>query len=301
MHRIQSIVAATDFSDEARYAADRAAMVAMEQHAQLSLLHIIDRSALNSLGRLSSAPSELEAKLIDDARSTLNEWIADISRKIPVQAIACVKTGRVLDEIVAASETADLLVLGAHGTNFLRSLIIGATTKRLLRTCTRPVLVVKNPSLAEYSRIIVPVDFLGYSVVSVEMAGRVSSNARITIVHAFRVPFEGRLRIAGASDASIRNYYEAEQADAVKKIASLIRNCCDDVQRISSTVEVGDASRVILAKEQEFAADLIVMGKRGQSMVEELFLGSVTSHVLAGSTCDILVMPYTEAPAGSYS
>ncbi|MDH4084952.1 MAG: universal stress protein [Nitrospira sp.] len=214
---------------------------------------------------------------------------------------ACVKTGRVLDEIVAASETADLLVLGAHGTNFLRSLIIGTTAERLLRMCTRPVLVVKNPPLAEYGRIIVPVDFSGYSATTVEMAGRISPNACITIVHACRVPFEGTLQIAGASDASIRNYCEAEQQDAVKKIAGLIQDCCGDGRRVSYMVEVGDAARVILAKEQEFAADLIIMGKRGQSMVEELFLGSVTSHVLAGSTCDILVIPYTEAPARSYS
>jgi len=67
-HTIQSIVVANDFSDEARDAAERAAMVAMTQHAQLSLLHVIDRSALTTLGRLSTAPSELETKLIDDPK-----------------------------------------------------------------------------------------------------------------------------------------------------------------------------------------------------------------------------------------
>ncbi len=205
-----------------------------------------------------------------------------------------------LDEIVAASETADLLALGVHGTNVLRSLIIGATTERLLRMCTRPVQVVKNLPLAEYGRIIVPVDFSGYSATAVEMAGRISPNARITIVHVFRVPFKGTLRIAGASDANIRNC-EAEQQEAMKEISGLIHDFCDDVRRISYTVELGDASRVIPAKEQELAADLIVMGKRGQSIAEELFLGSVTSHVLAGSTCDIMVIPCAEAPATTRS
>jgi nucleotide-binding universal stress UspA family protein len=36
-------------------------------------------------------------------------------------------------------------------------------------------------------------------------------------------------------------------------------------------------------------ADLIVMGKRGQSMVEELLLGSVTKHVLAHSSSDVFI------------
>ena len=42
--------------------------------------------------------------------------------------------------------------------------------------------------------------------------------------------------------------------------------------------------------EQEVNADLIVVGKHGSHIAEELLIGSVTKHVLAESQCDLLVM-----------
>ena len=60
-----------------------------------------------------------------------------------------------------------------------------------------------------------------------------------------------------------------------------------DVVRIC--VHHGDASRVILTQEQELDCDLIVMGKHGQGVTEELLLGSVTKHILSESACDVLV------------
>jgi nucleotide-binding universal stress UspA family protein len=51
-------------------------------------------------------------------------------------------------------------------------------------------------------------------------------------------------------------------------------------------------------QEQELACDLIVMGKHGQGMLEELLLGSVTKHVLAESVGDVVVVG-TQASAGT--
>ena len=290
MKSLKSIVAATDFSEEARHAADRAALLAKEQQAQLDLLHVISDSSLNALHKLFRAPADVEAKLVDDARTTLNELTADIDRKTPVVTNACIKTGRVLDEVLSASESADLLVLGAHGLNPLRDLILGTTAERLLRTCKRPVLVTKRPPLAAYEHVIVPVDFSSYSAPALTMAMQIAPNARITIIHAFRVPFEGRLWMAGAAGETIQEYCEEERQEAVRKIRDLIHGFKDDAYRISFAVERGGVSRVILAKEEELSTDLIVIGKHGRSMVEEWLLGSVTRHVLAGSKCDVLVV-----------
>lgn len=290
MKSIKSIVTATDFSDEARHAAERAAIVAREQQAQLDLLHVINDSSLNALHKLFRAPADVDAKLVDDARSTLNELTADIDRKTPVVTNACVKTGRVLDEVLSASESADLLVVGAHGLNPLRDLILGTTAERLLRMSKRPVLVTKRRPQAVYKHVLVPVDFSSYSAPALTMATQIAPNARITIIHAFRVPFEGRLWMAGAAGETIQEYCEEERQEAVRKIRGLIHGFKDDAYRISFAVERGGVSRVILAKEEELSADLIIIGKHGRSMVEEWLPGSVTRHVLAGSKCDVLVV-----------
>ena len=290
MKTMTSIIAATDLSDAAQYAAERAAIVAKEQQARLNLLHVISDSALRDLRRLFHAPAEVEAKLIDDARGMLRDLAASMGQKTGMEASADVKTGQVLAEILSASESADLVVLGAHGATPLRDLMLGSTAERLLRTCTRPMLVAKRLPHAGYEQVIVGVDFSPYSAPALNMARRIAPGARIAIVHAFRVPFETRLRIAGAADDTIQRYCEEQRQDAVKRIRDLIRESKDDAYRISFAVEHGDPSRVILAKEEELSADLIVIGKHGQSQVEALLLGSVTRHVLTGSKCDVLVV-----------
>lgn len=290
MKTMTSIIAATDLSDEAQYAVERAAIVAKEQQARMNLLHIISDSALQDLRRLFRAPAEVEAKLIDDARGMLRDLAASIGQKTGMEASADVKTGQVLAEILSASESADLVVVGAHGATPLRDLMLGSTAERLLRTCKRPMLVAKRLPHAGYEQVIVGVDFSPYSAPALNMARRIAPGARIAIVHAFRVPFEARLRIAGAADDTIQRYCEEQRQDAVMRIRDLIRESKDDAYRISFAVEHGDPSRVILGKEEELSADLIVIGKHGQSQVEALLLGSVTRHVLTGSKCDVLVV-----------
>ncbi len=51
----------------------------------------------------------------------------------------------------------------------------------------------------------------------------------------------------------------------------------------------GGATLRILEHEQSMDADLIVMGKHGQSVMEELLLGSVTQHVLAHPGSDVFI------------
>ncbi|WHZ26540.1 MAG: hypothetical protein OJF51_001335 [Nitrospira sp.] len=287
---MKTIIAATDFSDEARYAADRAAIVAKEQHAHLSLLHVVSSSALNDVRKLFQAPTDVEAKLIDDAGCMLNEIAAGISLKTGVMASTDVKIGQALADILSATESVDLLVLGAHGGNSLHDLILGTTAERLLRTCKRPMLVVKRPPKTRYERVLVPIDFSLYSASALTMASRIAPNARMTILHVFNLPFEGRLRIAGASEDDIRRYREEEQRAAERKIWELIRESHVDADRVSSAVEGGGPSPVIVAKAEGLSSDLIVIGKHGQSWIEDLFLGSTTRHVLASSECDVLVV-----------
>ena len=51
----------------------------------------------------------------------------------------------------------------------------------------------------------------------------------------------------------------------------------------------GDASQRIIELEQEKDCDLVVLGKHGQSAAEDLLLGSVSKHVLAEGSTDVLV------------
>ena len=73
--------------------------------------------------------------------------------------------GEVLEGITAQVKTldADLLIIGTHGTNFVRQLLLGTTAERLLRKTLRPVLTVKQPPRRNYQSVLVPIDFSPWS------------------------------------------------------------------------------------------------------------------------------------------
>jgi nucleotide-binding universal stress UspA family protein len=197
----------------------------------------------------------------------------------------------VLTEILTVAEQVDLLVIGARGMNPIRDLIFGSTAERLLGKCMQPALVVKRAPQTPYRRVLVPVDFSPYSASALRAAMRIAPQSQIYVCHAFDVPFEGTLWIAEASNKKIENYRVQARQQALTAIRNVIEHAGGaNGFHVSSVVERGDASRVILDKEAEYDADLIVIGKHGRSALEEFFLGSVTRHILSNSQCDVLVV-----------
>ncbi len=290
MKPLTSILAATDFSEHSRAAVERAARLAKEQAAALRLLHVVSSSSLDDLRNMMRGSAAVEHSVLEEARASLHDTATTLAHTTGVPPTEEVATGQIIATIRAAAEEADLLVIGARGTNPLRDLMLGTTAERLLRTCRRPALVVKCAPKGTYGRVIVPVDFSSYSAPALAVAGLVAPHAHISVLHAFRVPFEARLHIAGAADDTIRRYCDEQRQEAALRIDRLMTECLPDVSHRTCLIERGDPSPVILAQALAQTADLIVLGKQGRSRAEELFLGSVTRHILAGSTCDVLVV-----------
>ena len=71
--RSQRFVAATDFSQHALWAAQRAALLAAQNGAQLELLHVVAEGPLKALRELLKARPKGVADLVDDLRQALSE------------------------------------------------------------------------------------------------------------------------------------------------------------------------------------------------------------------------------------
>jgi nucleotide-binding universal stress UspA family protein len=199
--------------------------------------------------------------------------------------------GAVVDVITAEAEAmpADLVVFGARGTDFLRRLVFGSTAERLLRKSTRPMLVVKQRAHEPYQRVLVAVDFSAWSKPLIGLARRVAPRAHLLLLSAYQVPFQGRLRLAGATDAKITVYLERAQQAAERQLHALAAGAGLASADWTPCLRHADPSLAIVEQEIEQACDLIVVGKHGRNVMEDLLLGSVTSHVLAESVGDVLV------------
>jgi nucleotide-binding universal stress UspA family protein len=90
-------------------------------------------------------------------------------------------------------------------------------------------------------------------------------------------------------ETAIRHYREQRRLQATQAVHALAAACGLQPGQWEACVVEGEASQRILEQEQEQDCDLVVLGKHGQSMTEELLLGSVSKHVLAEGSTDVLV------------
>lgn len=292
MKPITRILAATDLSAPARHAVERGFRIAAETGAGYSVLHALELDAMDSMREwLGENLDSVKRKLEDQARETLAQQLHATSRNMAAEAM--IVSGAPLATISERADAidADLLVLGAHGNDFLRHLALGSMASRLLRKTTRhPVLVVKQAPHEDYRRLLIPVDFSPVSVQAIRFARQLAPAADIVLLNAFEAPFEGKLTYAGVEETVIRRYRDAAREEAWHRMRHLAVEAGLDIGDYTPLVVHGDPSQQIIEQEQERDCDLIVIGKHGQHVMEELLLGSVTKHVLAESQGDVLVI-----------
>ena len=290
----RTILVATDLSAPARHAVERAFHVAANTDSELNILHAMELGSLDSLRELLGGDlTAVKAALNSDARERLDQLTGDSSIHRGVAARTCVAEGNPLATIAARAQEleADLLVLGARGESFLRHALLGSTAARLLRkSVSRPVLVVKQVPHEAYRSVLVAVDFSPVSRQAIRLAKFWAPGADLVLFHAFELPYEGKLAFAGVDEHLIRRYVANEAEARRQRLHELAAAAGLVPAEYSARIVHGDPPQQIIAAEQEVDADLIVAGKHGSHLAEELLLGSVTKHVLEESQCDLLVI-----------
>jgi nucleotide-binding universal stress UspA family protein len=292
MTQLTHILAASDLSAPARHAAERAALISKDTAAMLEVLHVANLAPLERLRLLMGASqTEMEQRVLDVARTKLHDLATTLQQRFGVSASTHVVAGALLTELAQRTghSGSDLLVCGAKGESVIRHFALGTTALRMLSKTTCPVLVVKQSPHEAYRRILVPVDFSAASLKAIGQARSVAPLAEIVLLHAFDVPFEGHLRYASVDEDTIHHYQTIARQEATQKLHALRNEAGLAPHQCSLLVLHGDPASRIAEQEQEQDCDLIVMGKHGEGMLEELLIGSVTKRVLGDSQCDVLI------------
>jgi nucleotide-binding universal stress UspA family protein len=290
MSPIQSILAATDFSPDARHAVERAAMVGATTGVPKGmLLHVLEKSWLDSVKQFIKEPAGVEQEIVNDASRSLAELAREIRQFSGFSLEPEVRTGNTLQTIVEVASHFDLLVLGARGHHPIRALALGTTSQRVLSKLRQPVLVVKRKAEKPYQRVLVATDFSPNSRRGLQYAQIVAPQALIHLVHVFEPLFERKMISGGASDEVIEKHRVETHVEAELEMVRFIGEAGMDHRKIVRIVEHGHAPGRLPEIARTWTPDLFVVGKHGRTRIEELLLGSVTLHVLAESPCDVLV------------
>ncbi len=138
----------------------------------------------------------------------------------------------------------------------------------------------------QIEKIMIPVDGSKYSMHAAEYAVDLAKllSAEILLLHCHK-PFPVLLGEPMFQKAVDKLMGESE------KILEPFRKLCEekDVYSTDAILE-GPAEQAISDLAENEQCDLIVMGSRGRTDLEGLFLGSVTHRVLRTAPCPVLVM-----------
>lgn len=290
MTSITSVLVATDFSDVGNNAARRAALLAREHGARLHILHVVKAAPCKPL-RSWFCPTMDTDQRSAKARLALQRMAIEITNAYHVTPTVEALVGHRFDTLLRASDRADLIVLGQRSDGRLGGPLFSGTADRLLRSCRRPVLVVRTPAQQAYRRVLVPIDFTSSSDDAIRVATQVRRGALMQVFHAINMQRDAVLRDADVPEHVIRETRLMEEAGTNARMRRKVAELGLDCTPLSFALAYGPAVKSTLSQAQQLGADLIVAGKQRRSTVGGLFRGSVSSRVLSESACDMLVVP----------
>ncbi|MDP1622499.1 MAG: universal stress protein [Bacteroidales bacterium] len=158
--QINSILIPTDFSAVAEGALKVGLAIAKRQHAEITLLHVIDRFSYLQ-------PAEVflpEFQIIPDIKLSMEATLSKLAGKIQKES-GIVVTSTVMDGIpsdcicsLAYNENFSLIVMGTHGTSGIREFFIGSEAFRVVKNATCPVLSIPgNWVKTDFEKVIFPI------------------------------------------------------------------------------------------------------------------------------------------------
>jgi nucleotide-binding universal stress UspA family protein len=157
---IKKIFYATDLSENARYSFGYAVSLANRYGAGITILHVLedvsayqDSLVINVIGKQKweELRKANEQKVLDTIKERLEKFCEDVSRELPacpfITDNIIVKIGNPVEEILEEVEASgcDMVVMGTRGHGILANAMMGSTSRRVLRRCKKPVLVVRLP------------------------------------------------------------------------------------------------------------------------------------------------------------
>ncbi len=285
------ILAATDFSETAERAQRAALSLARAFKADLHILHVrvllddphLEEGDLVEIERLRGAADDQE-------RDALRPADADSAVEVEVHLARGLDVTEVIRE-TCSELGCDLIVMGTHGRRGVGHLLLGSVAEKVIRTAPVPVMTVhRRARLPENGvhHILVAHDFSEQSAFAVRLAGSWARalGARVTLFHVIEPvvypDFYAIDLLPGEMMARLRD----RSGEALEATASEL------LQGVSFRTEVatGSAGESIVTAAARDDIDLVIIGTRGLSAVENLLLGSVAEAVMRKSPVPLVAV-----------
>jgi nucleotide-binding universal stress UspA family protein len=291
---LKRILCATDFSDFSNHAIPYGIALAREFKAKLYVSHVIDLSSAAIYGEAVFALEEQQTRMTNYAHKEMTRLMGQET----LDWEPLITVGNPANEIarLAADKQVDLAIAASHGRSGLKRVILGSVTERLMRTLPCPLWVVRSPELGfataatqaiQIKKLLVGCDFSPDSSLAFKYGLSLAQEfqAELHLAHVVEPPLYDDLIKPSESGETfgqkLRNTVREKLAAMVPEEA---RTWCNPV----TTLLAGQPHEELVKYAVVNGMDLIVLGVRGHSLVETLFVGSTTDRVLRNSPCPVL-------------
>jgi nucleotide-binding universal stress UspA family protein len=276
-----------DGSELAERALPVAERIAQATHASLILARIVSIAPFlpNPYGY--PIPPEIYQQLSDDAQRLATEYIERTATALRQRGLAVethIARGEPASALLdlASARQVGLIVLTTHGRTGLARFALGSVADRMVRYGHVPVLLVRAlataPQATPLDPALVPLDGSERAEaalpIAVRLAGALIHRITLLRVVAPEANAEERTAAQGYVD-SVRQHVEQQ----------IVGRPCE----VRALSVVGDPADEI-ARWAEAETSLVILASRGRSGVQRWLLGSVTDHLLYGTTVPLLVV-----------
>jgi len=276
---MKKLLMATDLSARSDRALQRALALAHQLGASLEVIHIVS----------DTVPVSVAEQYEASARTTIEQLLASLPSAADVKPEIAIIRGHEYEEILChAQETgAELIVLGITR-HTAYELFCGTTAERIIRFGNLPVLLVKDPVVEDYERVLVATDNSPAAQRALECAAAIAPDAEFHLLHAVDVPFTGFL--GPETEAQIRREKERSFKNAFEKgIRAQAERLGNGGLRATFHLEEGETVSVIRDQAARLKPDLLAIGSHGGSGLRHALIGSVAGRMLSDPPVDVLV------------
>jgi len=287
----KKILVPVDFSEFSDKAAEYAMNIARKYNASVTLLHVIilfqedyDEEEQLKLHEkiLKKKESERKKKLEKHSKKAEDKGIQVNSVLLRGFSIA-----NSIMEYISENDI-DLVVLGTHGHTGFKKWLLGSVTEEVVRESPIPVLTVhKDFSKTEIEKILIPIDFSDYSKITVDHGKKLAREFKATLEFLHVVEME-----------SHPEFYSISFEPIIKANPGLIDHVVDNMVKLTGIdknqavykVTEGKVYKEIRKYAENNQIDMIIMGTRGISDLEDFLVGSNSERVLRIAACPVLTV-----------
>ncbi len=293
--QIKSIICATDLSDLSNHGVLYGIALAKELGAKLYVCHVIDLTSTAMYEVAISYSIEQQNRMVDYAHEHLQRLMGEES----FDWEPLITIGHPANEIARMAEEkgVTLAISTYHGRSGLKRFVIGSVTERLMRTLPCPLLVVRSLEqdvLASkdqdirFQRILVGCDFSPDSGLAFKFGLYLAQafQSELHLVHVIEPPIYKDLLKPGREQKDELQQDLRDQL--IEKLKGMIPEDAHYWCKPKITLLGGQPHEELTKYAVVNDLDLVVLGVRGQSLVEKLFVGSTTDRVVRRTPCPVL-------------